>query len=155
MRNQVGVSTRVVCILVYGGGDFCTLLTRALAYFFGHTLVQKRGKQSEVCIVVMYMLDKLHNRSPFPTKIRVFRYPVILAKLFVACGVNFVGERKLSTGSPQIIIFATFNNCGHSWDEKKKAWIPPVEEYRLWKHDISSFHSIKKTNSTGIGTSSL
>ncbi|KAI5653038.1 hypothetical protein M9H77_30225 [Catharanthus roseus] len=46
------------------GGDFLNLLHRALAYFFGHTFVQKGGGFSEVRIVDIYLLDKLFNRSP-------------------------------------------------------------------------------------------
>ncbi|KAI5668604.1 hypothetical protein M9H77_18457 [Catharanthus roseus] len=46
------------------GGNFLNLLHRALAYFFWRTLVQKGGGFGEVCIVNIYLIDKLFNRSP-------------------------------------------------------------------------------------------
>ncbi|KAI5657942.1 hypothetical protein M9H77_26735 [Catharanthus roseus] len=51
------------CRIIHGG-DLANLLHHVLAYFFGHTLIQKGGGTSEVRIVDVYLLDKLFNRSP-------------------------------------------------------------------------------------------
>ncbi|KAI5669017.1 hypothetical protein M9H77_18870 [Catharanthus roseus] len=45
--------------------NFPNLLHRSFAYFFGHTLDQKVGGYSEVHIIDIYLLDKLHNRYPY------------------------------------------------------------------------------------------
>lgn len=122
------------CSGILHRGDLPTLLPHALAYFFGHTLVQKRGGKSEVRIPDLYMMEKIQNRSPFfvvslmihamhntswdTNKTCMFRYPVTISHIFQVFNVDFIGERQEMTDH------STFNKCGYAWDEKKKMWIP-------------------------------
>ncbi|KAI5676930.1 hypothetical protein M9H77_07880 [Catharanthus roseus] len=68
---------------------------------------------------------------------------------------SYTPQGRLSTRSPQIIKFTTFNNCEHSWNEKNKVWIPLAKMDKLRERDLSGFRSIKKTTQTKIGASSL
>ncbi|KAI5671358.1 hypothetical protein M9H77_11722 [Catharanthus roseus] len=107
--------------------DFPSLIPRAHAYFFGHTLVQKEGGFSEVHIVDIYLLDKLLRKSPLS-----------LSSLIIHMMHN-TGEQRLSTGPKQVIQFTTFNDYGYQWDKRRKEWIPPSEEDRLQDRSASGF----------------
>ncbi|KAI5676995.1 hypothetical protein M9H77_07945 [Catharanthus roseus] len=125
--------------LIIHKGNFPNLLHRALAYFFGHKLVQKRSGLSEVRIIDIYFLDKLHNHSPLSLSFLI---------------IQTMRNTGCDTSKRRVIKFITFNICGYSWDEENQVWIPPSEEDRLWDRNLTDFCSIKKTTQTGLGVSS-
>ncbi|KAI5675861.1 hypothetical protein M9H77_06811 [Catharanthus roseus] len=72
--------------------------------------------------------------------------------IFAFYGVNFAGERRLSTGPHQVIQFTKFNN--YQCDEENQVRINPSEEDKLWGRFAGDFRPIKKTTKIDIGASS-
>lgn len=76
--------------------------------------MQKGGGYSDVRIPDLYVIDKVHNRSPFSLvylmihtmrntgcdtiKKRVFHYPILLTRVFQDFSVDFTGGRRESNG---------------------------------------------------------
>lgn len=69
----------------------------------------------------------MHNTGFDTTCTCVFRYVVILSRVFVIFNVDFKGERRATIRQPQIIKFTTFNTCVYAWDVAQKIWIPLAE----------------------------
>ncbi|KAI5664431.1 hypothetical protein M9H77_23754 [Catharanthus roseus] len=142
------------CHRIIHGDDFPNLLHHALAYLFGHTLVQKGSGLSELRIIDIYMLGKLHNRAPFslPSLIiqtmRNIGWTPLKACFLLSC--DFI--KILSFYN--VIKFTTFNNCDYSWNTENQLWIPLSEEDRFRDRNPASFCSIKKITQTGLGKSS-
>lgn len=82
----------------------------------------------------------------------MFCYLVLLARIFAAFNVDFIGECRATIGRAHITKFTTFNNCAHAWDEAQKIWIPPKEEDRMRERNIAGFRKTKKTTNTDLGT---
>lgn len=96
------------------------------------------GTWSIKSIITPLMIHMITSTRGNTTKKSVYHYLVILAKVFAACIFKLAGEKKRSTGTPQIITFTIFNDCGYFWEDKKKEWIPPFEEDRLRDRNYSS-----------------
>ncbi|KAI5676162.1 hypothetical protein M9H77_07112 [Catharanthus roseus] len=123
------------------GVDFPSLLPRALAYFIGHTLVQKGGRQSDVRID-FYALDKIHNHTSFSIAFLIHTMHDTgydnTNTIFTSFNVNFARERRSSIGPPhkttQTGIWASSSQPTNNESEND-------ESYELSaKDELSSVH---------------
>ncbi|KAI5673608.1 hypothetical protein M9H77_13972 [Catharanthus roseus] len=128
-------------------GDFPSLLPRVLTYFFGHTLVKKENGLSEVCIVDMYLLDKLYRKSPLSLSSLIIhmirntgcdstKNTTIINRALKSDSIHNIQQLRLSMGL------------------KEKGMDSPAEEDKLWDRSAGGFRPIRKTTQSGIGASS-
>ncbi|KAI5676756.1 hypothetical protein M9H77_07706 [Catharanthus roseus] len=88
---------------------------------------------------------KLQKKSPFSvSSLIIHTVPTLVVNYLHTCiSLSLIHH-------PQTIEFTIFNNCGYSWDEDNKVWIPLAEKDRLRERNYACFCSIKKTTRTGI-----